>query len=204
MHARSLLLIQVGSPPDDIRSRTGDLPAWFRVALGPGQIKVEVVEVFKGQTLPAPGRHDVAVITGSWSMVTDRHDWSEATAHWIRQAVACGMPLMGVCYGHQLMAHALGGTVDNHPNGREIGCLDVEVVPAGRTDPWLRDCPETFKASLTHAQSVLTLPPGAVVLARNEHDPHQAIRYTPTAVSVQFHPEITPDILSACIQARAE
>ena len=123
--------------------------------------------------------------------------------HWIRQAVACGMPLMGVCYGHQLMAHALGGTVDNHPNGREIGCLDVEVVPAGRTDPWLRDCPETFKASLTHLQSVLTLPPGAVVLARTAHDPHQAIRYTPTAVSVQFHPEITPDILSACIQARA-
>lgn len=200
MATRSLLLIQVGTPPDPIRATTGDIPAWFVDAVDDVPVRMDVVEVYKGHALPEPGQHDAALITGSWSMVTDRHDWSEATAAWIRRAVAAGMPVMGVCYGHQLMAHALGGTVDYHPEGREMGCLDVALLPTAQDDPWLHGCPDTFKANLTHSQSVLALPPGAVALARSAHDPHQAVRYAPHAVSVQFHPEITPAILAACIR----
>lgn len=110
---------------------------------------------------------------------------------------------MGVCYGHQLMAHALGGTVGYHPGGREMGCLDIERLPAGDADPWLADCPLRFKAHLTHLQTVLQLPNGARALARSTHDPHQIVRYSTTAVSVQFHPEFTPDVQAACISARA-
>lgn len=204
MDSRSLLLIQAGTPPDDIRAVTGDLSQWFLAALDQPQAAVQVVKVFEGEALPEPGRHRAAIITGSWSMVTDRHPWSEATASWIRQAVAQGVPLLGVCYGHQLMAHALGGTVGYHPGGREMGCLDIERLPAAEADPWLAPCPPRFKAHLTHLQTVLHLPPGARALARSAHDPHQIVRYSPTAVSVQFHPEFTPDILAACIGARAQ
>lgn len=196
-------MIQAGTPPQDIRCITGDLSQWFFTALGPSGAAVQVVRVFEGEALPAPGRHRAAIITGSWSMVTDRHPWSEATAAWIRHAVAQGMPLLGVCYGHQLMAHALGGEVGYHPGGREMGCLDIERLPAGDDDPWLAAHPPRFKAHLTHLQTVLRLPGGAHALARSAHDPHQIVRYSPTAVSVQFHPEFTPDILAACIGARA-
>lgn len=136
-------------------------------------------------------------------MVTDPLSWSEATAEWIRQAVARGMPLLGVCYGHQLMAHALGGTVGYHPGGREMGCLEVEQITCAEPDPWLAGCPPRFWAQLTHLQTILRLPVGAKALARSDHDPHQVVRYTPTAVSVQFHPEFTPEIMAACIHARA-
>lgn len=204
MDSRSLLLIQAGTPPEDIRAVTGDLPTWFLAAINQQPQAVQVVKVFAGEPLPDPGQHRAAIITGSWSMVTDRHPWSEATASWIRQAMVQGVPLLGVCYGHQLMAHALGGTVDYHPGGREMGCIDIERLPAGDADPWLSECPPRFKAHLTHLQTVLRLPAGARALARSAHDPHQIVRYSPTAVSVQFHPEFTSDIQAACIGARAQ
>jgi GMP synthase (glutamine-hydrolysing) len=93
-----LLLIQAGTPPEDIRAVTGDLPQWFLAAIEQPSTAVQVVRVFEGEPLPAPGLHRAAIITGSWSMVTDLHPWSEMTASWIRLAMAQNMPLLGVCY----------------------------------------------------------------------------------------------------------
>lgn len=204
MRSKPLLLIQAGTPPDDIRMREGDLPDWFRRALGAEAEDLEVVRVFEGEALPAPGAHRAAIITGSWAMVTDRLDWSEATAHWIRQAMAIGMPLFGVCYGHQLMAHALGGEVGYHPDGLEIGCQEIELLPAAASDPLADALPSRFDAHLTHLQTVLTPPPDAAVLARSAHDPHQILRYGPHAVSTQFHPEFTARISAACVTRRSD
>lgn len=198
-----ILLIQVGTPPDELRARLGDLPSWFVRALGDAVQGVQVVRVFEGEPLPEPGQHAAAIITGSWAMVTDRLDWSECTAQWIRRAMAIGMPLLGVCYGHQLMADALGGKVDYHPDGPEIGYLDVELLPAAKDDPLLSTLPAHFGAHLTHMQSVLEPPPGSTVLARSAHEAHQILRYGPNALSVQFHPEFVPEVMNAVIDYRA-
>lgn len=115
-----------------------------------------------------------------------------------------GMPLFGVCYGHQLMAHALGGRVDFHPQGREVGCQTINLLPAAANDPLLKDWPAQFAAHLPHEQTVVELPPGASVLAFSEHGPHQIVRYGPRAISTQFHPEFTPDISAACLHRRAD
>ncbi|MDO3519447.1 glutamine amidotransferase [Ralstonia nicotianae] len=199
---RPLLLIQAGTPPDAIRAQVGDLPRWFGAAMDRDSQAFEIVRVFEGAPLPEPDVHRAAIITGSWSMVTDLHAWSEATADWIRRAVAINTPLFGVCYGHQLMAHALGGKVGYHPRGREMGCMDIERLPLAQTEPLLAGAPQRFKAHLTHLQTVVQLPAGAEVLARSAHDPHQVVRYSPTAISTQFHPEFTPAISSACISTR--
>lgn len=204
MRSQPLLLIQVGTPPDDIRAHEGDLPHWFRRALGDTEQDLDVVRVFEGEALPEPGRHCAAIITGSLSMVTDRLDWSETTAQWIRQAMTIDMPMFGVCYGHQLMAHALGGNVDYHPAGLEIGCQAIELLPAAASDPLVSDLPLRFAAHLTHMQTVLTPPPNAVVLARSSHDPHQILRYGRHAISTQFHPEFTPGISAAFVTRRAD
>ena len=68
----------------------------------------------------------------------------------------------------------------------------------------LAGCPPRFQAHLTHLQTILCLPNGARALARSAHDPHQIVRYSPTAVSVQFHPEFTSEVMAACINARAQ
>ncbi|MDR3100355.1 MAG: glutamine amidotransferase [Paraburkholderia sp.] len=204
MSSPSILIVQAGTPPDEIRGPLGDLPDWFCRALGRNANEVQVVRVFEGETLPRPDNSQVAVITGSWAMVTDGLPWSEAAAQWIRDAMAVQMPLFGVCYGHQLMAHALGGRVDYHPKGREVGCQQITLSSAATEDALLRDWPTTFTAHLTHEQSVIKLPPGAQMLASSEHDANQIVRYGPNAISTQFHPEFTPLQSEACIRRRIE
>jgi len=146
MRSAPVLLLQMGSPPDDIRAREGDLSDWYARALGVGRDVLQVVRVFEGESLPEPGHNPAAIITGSWAMVTDRLDWSEATADWIRRAMALNMPLFGVCYGHQLMAHALGGQVGYHPAGLEAGCQEIELLPGAASDPLLQAVPARFHA----------------------------------------------------------
>jgi GMP synthase (glutamine-hydrolysing) len=205
MASSPLLLVQTGTPPDDVRHPHGDFPSWFSRAMGGATgetIGTEVVRVFEGESLPPPDANRIAVITGSWAMVTDRLPWSEATAQWIRDAMAIDMPLFGVCYGHQLMAHALGGRVDYHPRGREVGCQRIKLLPAAADDPLVGALPPSFVAHLMHEQSIVELPPRAQVLAASDHDAYQIVRYGPNAVSVQFHPEFTPAITEACIRRR--
>jgi GMP synthase (glutamine-hydrolysing) len=137
-------------------------------------------------------------------MVTERLAWSERTAGWIRDAMDAQLPLFGVCYGHQLMAHALGGRVDYLPGGREIGTQPIELTPVAAGDPLTARLPASFRAHTTHEQSVLEPPRGATVLARSARDPHHLLRYGPHAVSVQFHPEFNADVMRAYIHRKRD
>ncbi|WP_039056844.1 glutamine amidotransferase [Enterobacter sp. Bisph1] len=194
MQQKTLIIIQVGDAPEPLREAHGDVPHWFCQAIGCSTDDVEVVRVFEGEALPAPDARRAAIITGSWAMVSDRLPWSEKTAAWIREAMAIEMPLFGVCYGHQLISWALGGDVEYHPQGREAGTKTVYLNSAAANDPLLSHLTESFPAHLTHRQTVTRLPQGAAVLASSDHDNHQIVRYGSRAISVQFHPEMTPEI----------
>lgn len=198
------LIIQMGYPPRSVSARVGSQEDWFMTALRDLKGPIQVVRPFEEEPLPAASRVRAAVITGSWSMVTDHEPWSERTADWVREAAATETPLLGVCYGHQLMAHALGGRVDYHPKGAEIGIQTVELLPDAFQDPLLQGLPLRFPANLSHRQAVLVPPNGAKVLARSAHDDNQVLRYGPRSWSVQFHPEFTPAIMAACIEAKAD
>ena len=202
MADRPLIILQVGFPCGAIRETHGDIPAWFCRAIQHPLEQTEVIRVFDGEPLPAPDASRVAVITGSWAMVTDRLPWSEAAAEWIRQAMAMGMSLFGVCYGHQLMSHALGGEVEWHPKGREVGSQAIHLHPSASNDMLLSTLPREFPAHLTHMQTVSRLPEGALALASSAHDQHQIVRYGPNAMSTQFHPEFTPAIAADMIRQR--
>jgi len=197
--AEKILLIQAGTPPMEVAAEQGDLPVWFGALLKHWSSRIEVIRLFEGEDLPQPDQNTLAVITGSWSMVTDREPWSERGAAWIREAVAIGMPIFGVCYGHQLIAYALGGSVGWNPKGREVGCQTVSLPPSGLLSPQLEGWPSEFPAHLTHMQTILSLPPGAVTLAKSANDSHQIVRYARNVFSTQFHPEFTPEIAKTLI-----
>ena len=200
---KPVLIIRTGRAPDTIRARHGDFPLWFQRAtrLAPGRVRV--IDVAAGEELPAPGQVAGAIITGSGAMVTERLHWSEQTAAWIRDAMDVELPLFGVCFGHQLMAHALGGRVDYLPGGREIGTQPITRLVATGAEDAVITGPMTFRAHTTHEQAVLEPPRDALVLGRSSRDPHQILRYGSRAISTQFHPEFSAEVMRAYVLHKA-
>lgn len=201
--SKTLLIIKTGSTFPEIESKFGDFDRWFISFFQKDGVDIWTVQVHDGDPLPAHGSVDAVLITGSPAMVSDREPWSENTAEWLRHYVTGGGLTLGVCYGHQLLAHALGGQVENHPQGREIGTLPVSLADAAKDDPLLYGLPATFSAHLTHQQSVIRLPQKAVLLASSAHEPHQAFRYGERCWGVQFHPEFTGPIMAAYLDRHA-
>ncbi|WP_355661806.1 glutamine amidotransferase [Halomonas salifodinae] len=191
-----LLIVKTGDAFPEVVAAHGDFEALFRQALAREGFEASVFDA-RHEALPDLDEVDGLYLTGSHSMVSEAEPWSEALKPWLREARARDLAMLGVCYGHQLMASAFGGTVDYHPAGRESGTRAVTLTPAGREDALLGALSERFPAQLTHAQSVLEAPRDAVVLARNAHDAHQALRYGPRQWSLQFHPEFTPAVMQA-------
>jgi len=161
-----------------------------------------VVDVEHGHDLPSREGFAGAIVTGSAAMVPDRHPWSERTAAWLRDAAHAGLPLFGICYGHQLIAHALGGEVGPNEVGREMGTVRIHLHPQAREDPLFAGLEDPFAAQATHLQSVLRPPEGAVVLAHNDHDACHAFRWGDVAWGVQFHPEFSGGHMRGYIRAR--
>lgn len=194
---KPVLIIKTGDTYPEIKTHFGDFDSWFIPFFHARNLPTETVEVHRGGPLPAPARVRAVLITGSPAMVSHREAWSEYTAGWLRDYVVAGGLTLGVCYGHQLLAHALGGRVDDHPDGREIGTLPVRLNAAGQIDPLFEGLPSSFRAHLTHRQSVLELPSSAELLASSAQEPHQSFRVGSCCWGVQFHPEFNPDIMCA-------
>jgi GMP synthase (glutamine-hydrolysing) len=199
------LIVQTGSTFAELRARRGDFPDWFRRSLRLHRSEVDVVRVDAGGVLPSDARaHAGVIVTGSPAMVSERLHWSEQTAAWLRTTIERRVPVLGVCYGHQLLAHALGGRVDYHPQGREVGTVGIERLPAAAHDALLGSAPTGFTAHASHQQSVLELPKGAVTLARSAHDPHHAVRYAEKVWGLQFHPEFSVEIMRDYLRRRMQ
>jgi GMP synthase (glutamine-hydrolysing) len=201
MNRAPFLLLETGTPLATLRRR-GGFAHWIRVAAGLAPHDAVVCRVAFGDPLPAVRGFAGVLVSGSATMVTERQPWSERTADWLREATA-STPVLGICYGHQLLAHAFGGVVGDNPAGREMGTTDVELHPAAAQDALFAGLPERFAAHTTHLQSVLVPPPGAQVLARSARDACQAFRVGTQAWGVQFHPEFSADAMRGYITGRA-
>jgi GMP synthase (glutamine-hydrolysing) len=200
---KKLFIIKAGSTFTETAAKHGDFDEMTRRGLGLPHDKISVVNPPLGETLPAPGACQGVVITGAHCMVTDDLPWSLAIEDWIPSLVRAEVPLLGICYGHQLLGRAMGGQVDFHPRGKEVGTFIVRRRLESDSDPLLGKLPQQFTAHATHAQSVLTLPPGAVLLAENDFEPHHAFRLGRCAWGVQFHPEFDSEIMWGYITAQA-
>lgn len=157
-------------------------------------------DVREGTAFPEPASVAGFVLTGSSASVTERAPWMLRFEGYLRACVALGVPMLGVCFGHQILAQALGGAVAKNPLGREIGTREV-TVGEGVEDPIFSGLGSTFHVSTTHVDTVAKLPAGARVLARTALEPHAAYAL-PKVRCVQFHPEIDGDAMRAWVELR--
>ena len=200
---RRVLVIQPGEKLATLAGIPGDFADWVRDGMGIAPADTLVVYPHRGDPLPEPVDFRAAVITGSSAMVTDAAPWIGHGAGWLARAAMSGLPLLGICFGHQWLGHALGGRVADNPRGTEVGTVDVQLTRAARTDPLLGGLPATMPLHVSHRQSVVALPPGTVHLAASTLEAHQAFRFGDCAWGVQFHPEFSARILKGYLDYHA-
>lgn len=195
MNTKPFLLIKTGSSYGPAAKARGDFEGLFLKGLGLATEAMHVYAPYQGDPPPEVTCYAGVVITGSYRMVTEQDEVTEALCCWLPSLAKLDIPVLGVCYGHQLLARAFGGKVGPHPNGPEIGTVTIHLAAMAKHDPLFKNIPSSFPAHTTHQQSVLTLPENTVVLAANRHDPHHAIRIGKHTWGVQFHPEFTTSVM---------
>jgi len=184
--APRFLVVRAGSADPATVARHGDFDRWFEALLGPAG-EVERADGVRGP-LPPPGRHAGVVVTGSLASVTEGAPWMAALGAWLVEAARTSQ-VLGVCFGHQLLAAALGARVERNPAGPEMGTVEVTLTPEGLADPIFLGLPPRLAVQQSHFDHVAAPPPGAVLLATGPGAPVQAFRHGARLRGVQFHPE---------------
>jgi GMP synthase (glutamine-hydrolysing) len=191
-----------GQTLPDIARRRGDFAQIIRARVGDAWGgRWAAYDVRGAAPLPGPRAADAFIMTGSSSSVTERSPWMLRAEELLRQIAAARVPLLGICFGHQMIAQALGGEVARNPRGREIGT--VRLTRAA-DDLLFGGLPRVFDVNETHVDAVVRPPPGARVLATTALDPVASFSVGPLVRAVQFHPELDADIMRGYLEARAQ
>tara|TARA_R110002051_G_scaffold6260_4_gene30573 strand:- start:5906 stop:6625 length:720 start_codon:yes stop_codon:yes gene_type:complete len=197
-----LTIIETGLVPEPIRGDFEDYPAMFRhLMAGTGAFEFDTVSVVKGEPLPDPDAVEAVLITGSPAGVYDTEAWIGPLADFIRAGAAAGVPQVGICFGHQILAEALGGKVIKSDKGWGVGRHTYDVVAC--PDFVSEACPATVSAAVSHQDQVVTLPPGAKVVVASDFTPFAGLYYPEApALSFQCHPEFADDYSAALYALR--
>jgi len=190
-----LAILETGCPPGDLAQRFGDYPAMFAEMLGPG-FEVQSFDVAAGE-FPDPAAHEAVLITGSPAGVYEDLDWLPGLFDFIR--AANDSKLVGVCFGHQAMAEALGGHVEKSDKGWGAGLHRYTIT---RPEPWL-DGAREIAAPASHQDQVVVQPPNTEITVSSDFTPYAGLAWTDRpAISFQFHPEFSPAFAKGLIAER--
>jgi len=190
-----LAILETGRPPGDLSARFGDYPHMFGRMLGPGY-EIESFDVESGK-LPNGGDYEAVLITGSPAGVYEPLPWMPALFDFIRSAA--DRKIVGICFGHQAMAEALGGKVEKSDKGWGAGLHHYRV---NRVEPWM-ESKEPVSALASHQDQVVIQPPNTGVILSSDFTPYAGLAWTDRpAISFQFHPEFEPAFAKALIAER--
>ncbi len=198
-----LVVLRAGDAVPEVAAQRGEFFGWLKEGVGDAWSRSwrEVDLRDESKPLPDPSEATGYIVTGSACSVTERASWMLRAEAWLRDAVARNIPVLGICFGHQLLGQALGGRVARNPRGREIGSTRLTLRPNAESDPLFEGLAPQITVNMTHVDTVVELPPGATVLAETELESHAAFRCG-SAWGVQFHPEIDAEVMRGYLRAR--
>ena len=160
----------------------------------------ETVALVDGSPPPDPGSCEAVLITGSPAGVYESTPWMDPLRAFVREAFKAKTPMIGVCFGHQIIADAMGGVVRKSAKGWGIGRHAYDIVSQR---PWMDEPRPAISLSVNHQDQVIEPPGGAATLARSSHTDHAMLAYEDAPViSLQGHPEFQDDFVAALYGAR--
>lgn len=194
--------IEVGKVPDPLKDRFDPYASMFRnMFASTGQaFEYDAVHVLDGQALPDPADLEAIAITGSSAGVYEEHEWLGPLRDFIRRAYAARTPMLGICFGHQVMADALGGDVRKSEKGWGLGRHQYRV--AARPE-FMAGAPDTLAVVCSHQDQVIVPPAEAQIVLASEFTPNAGLFYrSGQALSFQPHPEFDDSYGTALVDLR--
>jgi GMP synthase-like glutamine amidotransferase len=188
---------------DDVVGRFPEVEGGYRemfTALLP-QFQFSFFPVHRNAFPDNTGQCDAWLCSGSKYSVYENHDWIQRLSEFIRNLRQQEKPFVGICFGHQMLAHALGGEVAKAKQGWGAGVLPVEVL---KQEPWMQPARDAIRIQHMHQDQVQRLPGEAVLLARSPHCDVAMFRVGATMLGIEGHPEFTVPYARALIKARKE
>src|SRR5438270_1203272 len=193
----TLAVLETGRPPAALRDRFEPYPAMFEHLLG---LTARRYDVEAGEFPARPDDHHAYLVTGSAAGVYDPLLWIPRLEHFLRAARGRAK-LVGICFGHQVMAEAFGGKVEKSIRGWGVGLQRYEIVVRA---PWMDDV-AAIDVPVSHQDQIVVQPPHTHILAGSEFSPFGMLAYEDQpAISMQFHPEFEPDFTRALIESRRD
>lgn len=194
-------LLQCGYVAPALAEQFGDYPTIYGDLLG-DHVELVVHDVQAGPVPADPTACDGWLISGSAQSTYDDLPWIEPAARFLRSLIDRSVPTVAICFGHQLLAQAMGGRVELAVRGWGVGAHDYRLVGPPRTPGWPdRD---TVRLVASHQDQVTRLPDGADVIAATDHCPNAGFTLGPAALSLQPHPEFTAPLSRALTSSRRE
>lgn len=183
-------ILQTGLVPENLSEEHGEYPQVFMNFLAGNGFDFETYSVVRGEFPSGPEAADGWLITGSRHGAYEDHAWIAPLEDLVRGAFAAGKPVVGICFGHQIIAQALGGTVEKFQGGWAVGPQVYDLNGAQVTlNAW-------------HQDQVTSPPKGAITVGSNDFCAHAALLYPGQAYSVQPHPEFSDAYTKGLIETR--
>ena len=193
-------IIETGIVPLGPRERHGSFPQMFQrmISAADASVDFDVISVVGGEPLPDPAALQAILITGSPAGVYDGLDWIAPLEDFVRAAHASRIPMVGICFGHQLMAQALGGVVRKSEKGWGIGRHIYDIAPGNGVIEG-----EHIALACSHQDQVIEPPRAARTFMSSDFTPYAGLLYADgPALSVQPHPEFSVDFAHVCCELR--
>jgi GMP synthase-like glutamine amidotransferase len=186
-------ILQTGRSPDQLVKEFGDYGDMFQNMLADRGFTFQVYDVLTNEFPASPTEQDGWIITGSRYGAYEDHDWIPPLEDLVRAIHAAKRPLIGVCFGHQIIAQALGGKVEKFAGGWSVGRVEYNLADGG-----------TLPLFAWHQDQVTELPPGAKTVASTDFCAHAAMTIGEHIYTIQPHPEFEPGFVVGLAETRAK
>ncbi len=185
-------ILQTGLAPEMLTPEMGDYPDMFARLLDGNGFTFRTWRVVEGEFPASVHDADGWLITGSRHGVYEDHAWIPPLEAFIRDSFAAHVPMVGICFGHQIIAQAMGGRVERYDGGWAVGPQDYDFGG------------EKLTLNAWHRDQVVEAPKGAKVIASNDFCTNAALLYDDRALTVQAHPEFRPEFIDGLMKTRGK